>query len=69
MQPLLMAHGQRDSTVPIAQGQALFQRVAANKAASQWVSYPEEGHVLRAPANRVDFLDRMAAFLERSMGV
>lgn len=64
--PLLIAHGEDDSNVPISQSRKL---VAALKAAGngnfEFISYKDEGHGFSDPAHRKDWFDRLEAFLAK----
>ncbi|MBW8845213.1 MAG: S9 family peptidase [Burkholderiales bacterium] len=61
--PLLLAFGEADRRVPLAHGERL--RKALREAGNDpvWLTYPGEGHGFGIVKNRVDFADRMAAFL------
>lgn len=64
--PLLIAHGEDDSNVPVSQSKKL---VAALKKAGNgnfdFVTYAGEGHGFSDPANQKDWLDRLDAFLAK----
>lgn len=64
--PLLIAHGEDDSNVPISQSKKL---VAALKKAGindfEYVAYKKEGHGFADPANQKDWFDRLDAFLAK----
>lgn len=64
--PLLIAHGEDDSNVPVSQSKKL---VAALKKAGNsnfdFVTYEGEGHGFSDPANQKDWLDRLDAFLAK----
>lgn len=64
--PLLIAHGEDDSNVPVSQSKRL---VAALKKAGnkdfQFVTYDGEGHGFADPANQKDWFDRLDAFLAK----
>jgi dipeptidyl aminopeptidase/acylaminoacyl peptidase len=67
-QPLLLAHGDRDRRVPVEHGEAM--RRALNDAGNrqvEWLSYAKEGHGWREPANKIDFWNRVAAFLAKQL--
>lgn len=63
--PLLLAFGEDDRRVPLAHGKRL--RDALHEAGNDpvWVTYPGEGHGFAVLQNRVDFAQRMEAFLAR----
>jgi len=64
--PLLIGHGEDDSTVPISQSKKL---VAALKAAGnsdyEYVAYPDEAHGFSDPAHQKDWFDRLDGFLAK----
>lgn len=66
--PLLLAFGEADRRVPLAHGERL--RKAMREAGNDpvWVSYPGEGHGFAVLKNRVDFAERMEAFLAKYLG-
>jgi dipeptidyl aminopeptidase/acylaminoacyl peptidase len=61
--PVLLAFGEDDRRVPLAHGKRM--RDALREAGNEpvWVTYPGEGHGFGIVKNRVDFAERMAAFL------
>ena len=66
--PLLLAFGEADKRVPLAHGER--QRKALREAGNDpvWVTYPGEGHGFAVLKNRVDFAERMEAFLAKHLG-
>ena len=62
--PLLVAHGERDTTVPTSQSRSLV-RALAGRNILESVFYPEAGHGFSRPQDSVDFLRRLEAFLAR----
>lgn len=66
--PLLLAFGEADLRVPLAHGERM--RKALREAGNDpvWVSYPGEGHGFAVLKNRVDFAQRMEAFLAKHLG-
>lgn len=65
--PVFLAHGSEDSRVPIDHARKF--RAAAESAGVklEWLVYAEEGHGCRKPANNIDYLKRVEAFLAKSM--
>jgi len=63
--PLLLAFGEDDRRVPLAHGERL--RKAMREAGNDpvWVTYRGEGHGFAVLKNRVDFAERMEAFLAK----
>jgi dipeptidyl aminopeptidase/acylaminoacyl peptidase len=63
--PLLLFHGTLDEVVPIAQSNALVDRIRANGGTVDYVVYADEGHGFRASANVRDEYERTEHFLDR----
>ncbi|RZI93128.1 MAG: S9 family peptidase, partial [Rubrivivax sp.] len=65
--PVLLAFGEADMRVPLAHGERL--RKAMREAGNEpvWVSYPGEAHGFSALKNRVDFAQKMEAFLAKHL--
>jgi dipeptidyl aminopeptidase/acylaminoacyl peptidase len=66
--PVLLAFGEADQRVPLAHGKRMRDALQAVGNAPEWVSYPGEGHGFAILANRVDFAQRMEAFLAKHLG-
>ncbi len=66
-QPIFLAYGEKDSRVPLIHGEEFRKAVQANNRAVEWVEYKDEGHGWRDPANKVDFYNRMARFLDSNL--
>lgn len=66
--PLLMAYGALDQRVPIKHGEDMRDALAKLGAEVEWISYADEGHGWRKPANNVDFWARVEKFLDRHIG-
>jgi dipeptidyl aminopeptidase/acylaminoacyl peptidase len=49
--PMLIIHNQLDFRVPIGQGEALFTALQRRGIASEFLSFPDEGHWVLKPAN------------------
>jgi dipeptidyl aminopeptidase/acylaminoacyl peptidase len=64
-QPVLLAHGDKDGEVPLQQADAFRKAVQSGNPSSEWVVYKSEGHSLRDPANKADFYNRAAQFLDK----
>lgn len=64
--PILIAHGEDDSTVPISQSKKLVAALKkAGKSDYEYVAYKGEGHGFSDPVNRKDWFDRLDAFLAK----
>jgi TonB family protein len=62
--PVLIAHGESDSNVPVAQSKQLVAALKARGAVVQAAFYPGEGHGFSASEDLLDYLRRVAAFLD-----
>ncbi|MDF7777606.1 S9 family peptidase [Sphingomonas sp. AOB5] len=63
--PLMIAHGTADDTVPADQSLRMHEALTKLGRDHEYVSYPGETHQLGTPANEIDFLNRVGAFLDR----
>jgi len=65
--PVLLAFGEDDQRVPLAHGKRM--RDALKEAGNEpvWITYPGEGHGFAVVKNRVDFAERMEAFLAKHL--
>ncbi|MEP9358632.1 S9 family peptidase [Sphingomonas sp. KR3-1] len=63
--PILIAHGTKDRTVPVAQSQNLHDALLKLKRPHEFVLYKDEAHGFSNPANATDFLNRVGAFLDK----
>lgn len=66
-QPVLLAHGDKDAAVELQKADAFRKLVQSGNPASEWTVYKNEGHTLRDPANKVDFYNRVAQFLDKHL--
>ncbi len=65
--PLLLAYGRRDVRVPIEHGEKLRDALKAAGRPPLWVEYADEGHGWAQAANRIDFWQRVEAFLAQHL--
>ena len=67
--PTLVLHGEADDRCPIGQGEELFVGlVAAGRVPTEFVRYPGASHLMNGtgrPSHRVDFNQRVVAWVER----
>ncbi len=67
--PILLAHGGLDRRVPIEHANKFASAAKAAGVKVEVVDYPHEGHGWYDPDNHTDFLNRLEAFLAKSMAV
>jgi dipeptidyl aminopeptidase/acylaminoacyl peptidase len=63
--PVLIAHGEKDPRVPVAQSRNLARALERRGAVLESVFYPEGVHGFTRPEDSLDFLRRVDAFLAR----
>ena len=66
--PVLLAFGEADLRVPLAHGKRMRDALRDAGNPPEWVTYPGEGHGFAVLKNRVDFAQRMEAFLAKHLG-
>jgi acetyl esterase/lipase len=66
--PVLLAFGEADMRVPLAHGKRMRDALRDAGNPPEWVTYPGEGHGFALLKNRVDFAQRMEAFLAKHLG-
>lgn len=62
--PILIAHGSKDSNVPMSQSRRLHDALIKAGKAHDYVIYEGEGHGFEKPENSIDFLERVGRFLD-----
>ena len=62
--PVLIAHGEQDTRVPVDQGHKLVASLKARNALVQSAFYPAAGHNFGRSEDVLDFMKRVEAFLE-----
>jgi TonB family protein len=62
--PVLIAHGEKDSTVPVDQSRKLVTALKGRSASVQSAFYPNAGHGFDRTEDSIDFLKRLEAFLD-----
>jgi dipeptidyl aminopeptidase/acylaminoacyl peptidase len=67
-QPLLLAYGGKDRTVPIEHGEKFYKAVKQTNPRVEWIEYPEEGHGWRYDRTSLDFWARVEKFLAENLG-
>ncbi len=65
--PTLVIHGALDFRVPDAQGLGMFTALQRRGIPSRYVYFPDEGHWIAKPANRVVWWREVASWLEKHL--
>lgn len=65
--PLLLAYGEDDLRVPLTHGTRLREALIKAGHPPEWIVYPNEGHGWQHLSTRVDFAQRVEAFLQRHL--
>jgi dipeptidyl aminopeptidase/acylaminoacyl peptidase len=67
-QPLLLAYGAKDRTVPIEHGEKFYKAVKQANPRVEWIEYAEEGHGWRYDRTLLDFWSRAEKFFAENLG-
>lgn len=62
--PVLMLHGKRDLSVPVAQSRSMAERLRKAGKAVEYIEQPQGDHHLRRTEDRLEFLQAMTRFLQ-----
>jgi dipeptidyl aminopeptidase/acylaminoacyl peptidase len=65
---LLIFHGKNDPRVKIEESNQIVATMRKNKKEVVYVVYPDEGHGVSRPANLIDMIGRLEAFLAKHLG-
>lgn len=63
--PTLVLNGQADQRIPFPQAQETYQSLKFLGVPTEFVHYPREGHGIREPRHRSDWMVRQAAWFDR----
>jgi dipeptidyl aminopeptidase/acylaminoacyl peptidase len=63
--PVLLAHGDRDTNVPVAESVQAHQALQARGACADLLLFPGEGHAIVGRAHLVELGERLAAWFDR----
>ncbi|WP_026422842.1 S9 family peptidase [Actinokineospora inagensis] len=66
--PLLVAHGANDPRVPVAEAERVVAVLRANGIDHEYLLFPDEGHAILRPRNRMVFHAAVERFLARHLG-
>ncbi|HKB15788.1 MAG TPA: prolyl oligopeptidase family serine peptidase, partial [Planctomycetota bacterium] len=67
--PLMVIHGANDPRDPPTESDQFVRAIRENGGEVEYLRYPDEGHGIRKLPNRAIAYRRIAAFLERTLGV
>jgi dipeptidyl aminopeptidase/acylaminoacyl peptidase len=67
--PVMVLHGANDPRDPVTESDAFVEGVRTNGGTVEYLRFPDEGHGVRKLPNSVVAYRRVAAFLERVLGV
>lgn len=67
--PLMVVHGANDPRDPVTESDQFVRAVRENGGEVEYLRFPDEGHGIRKLENRVIAYRRIAAFLERELGL
>lgn len=66
--PLLVVHGANDPRVPVGEADQIVRQVHARGGDVEYLRFPDEGHGIARLANRITAYQRIARFLDRTLG-
>lgn len=66
--PLLIFQGRNDPRVKLRESDQIVAAIRQRGGRVGYIVYPDEGHGIRRPENRLDFAGRTEAFLRRHLG-
>ena len=67
--PLLITHGERDFRVHIAQADQYYTALKKMGVEVEFVRYPREGHGIREPNHRLDWVKRHQDWFDKHLGI
>lgn len=67
--PLMVVHGANDPRDPVSESDQFVRAVRERGGRVEYLRFPDEGHGIRKLDNRVIAYRRIAAFLERELGI
>ncbi len=65
---VMIVHGEDDIITPLSQAKALRKALDAQKTPYEWLVKSREGHGFVNEDNRVEFYEKLAAFLDKNIG-
>jgi dipeptidyl aminopeptidase/acylaminoacyl peptidase len=67
--PVMVIHGANDPRDPVTESDLYVRRIREQHGEVEYLRFPDEGHSVRQLSNRIILGRRMAAFLERHLGL
>jgi dipeptidyl aminopeptidase/acylaminoacyl peptidase len=67
--PAMVIHGANDPRDPVSESDQFVRGIRENGGSVEYLRFPDEGHSIRKLSNRIIAYRRIAAFLERTLGV
>lgn len=67
--PLMVLHGANDPRVPVAEADQIVRQVREQRGDVEYLRFPDEGHGISRLQNRITAYQRIARFLDRTIGV
>jgi len=63
--PLLIAHGENDTRVPISETRQIIRAIKENDGIVDSLIFPDEGHIISKQTNRITLYRKVVEFLDR----
>lgn len=67
--PVMVVHGANDPRDPVTESDLYVRKIREQGGTVEYLRYPDEGHSVRKLSNRIIMGRRIAAFLERQLGL
>jgi dipeptidyl aminopeptidase/acylaminoacyl peptidase len=67
--PAMIIHGANDPRDPVTESDQFVRAIRERGGSVEYLRFPDEGHAIRKLSNRIIAYRRIAAFLERTLGV
>ena len=65
----MVIHGANDPRVPVSEAEQVVEALRERGGEVEYLRYEDEGHGIQRLRNRLDCYPRVAAFLERHLGL
>jgi dipeptidyl aminopeptidase/acylaminoacyl peptidase len=67
--PAMIIHGANDPRDPVTESDQFVRAIREHGGTVEYLRFPDEGHTIRKLSNRIIAYRRIAAFLEKTLGV